>query len=60
MLATSISERLKMDGCVASACLRKEAFTIRALDNIDHNSTSMTAASSVVSFGALACFSNQR
>ena len=46
MLATSISERFGMDGCVAPACLRKGAFTIGALDNIDHNPTSMTAASS--------------
>ena len=35
-----------MDGCVAPACLRKGAFTIGPLDNIDHNPTSMTAASS--------------
>ena len=46
MLATSIDERFGMDGCVAPACLRKGAFTIGALDNIDHNPTSMTAASS--------------
>ena len=35
-----------MDGCVAPACLRKGAFTIGALDNRDHSTTSMTAASS--------------
>ena len=31
---------------VMAACLRKGAFTIGALDNIDHNPTSITAASS--------------
>ena len=46
MLATSISERFEMDGCVAPACLRKGVFTVGALDNIDHNPTSTTAASS--------------
>ena len=46
MLATSISERFGMDGCVVPDCLRKGAFTTGALDNIDHNPTSMTAASS--------------
>ena len=46
MVATSISKRFKMDGCVAPACLTKGAFTFGALDNIDHNPTSMTAASS--------------
>ena len=28
------------------ACLRKEVFTVGALDNLDHNPSSMTAASS--------------
>ena len=46
MLATSVSERFEMDGCVAPACLKKGIFTIGALDNIDHNPTSTTAASS--------------
>lgn len=46
MLATSISERFEMEGCVVPACLRKGIFTIGALDNIDHNPSSTTAASS--------------
>ena len=46
MPATSISERFEMDGCVVPACLRKGIFTIGALDNIDHNPSSTTAASS--------------
>lgn len=46
MLATSISERFEMDGCVVPACLRKGIFTIGVLDNIDHNPSSTTAASS--------------
>ena len=46
MVATSISERFGMDGCMVPAYLRKRAFTIGGLDNIDHNPTSMTAASS--------------
>ncbi|KAJ7386171.1 hypothetical protein OS493_010564 [Desmophyllum pertusum] len=45
MLATSISERFEMDGCVAPACLRKGVFTIGALDNLDHNPSSTTATS---------------
>ncbi|KAJ7381361.1 hypothetical protein OS493_001489 [Desmophyllum pertusum] len=46
MLATSISERFEMDGCVAPACLRKGVFTIGALDNLDHNPSSTTPTSS--------------
>lgn len=46
MLAVSVSDRFEMDGCAASACLRKGVFPIGALDNIDHNPTSMTADSS--------------
>ena len=37
MLATSISERFEMDGCVVPACLRKGIFIIAALDNIDQS-----------------------
>ena len=45
-LATSISERFKEDECVTPACLRKGIFSVGALDNIDHNPSSTTSASS--------------
>ena len=45
-LASSISERFVADGCVVPASLRKGLFTIGALDNLDHNPSSTTAASS--------------
>lgn len=45
-LATSVSERFKEDGCVTPACLRKGIFSVGALDNIDHNPSSTTSASS--------------
>ncbi|CAB3987893.1 Hypothetical predicted protein [Paramuricea clavata] len=46
MFATSISERFEADGFVVPACLKKGVFTVGALDNSDHNPSSMTAASS--------------
>ena len=45
-LATSLCARLKEDGCVSPACLRKEIFSVGALDNIDHNTRSTTSVSS--------------
>lgn len=45
-LATSVSERFREDGCVAPACLRKNIFTVAALDNLDHNPSSTTSVSS--------------
>lgn len=45
-LASSISERFVADGCVVPASLRKGLLTIGALDNLDHNPSSTTAASS--------------
>ena len=57
MLSTSISEHFKMDGCVAPACLRKGAFTIGTLDNIDHNPTLWRQP---LRFMALACLTYQR
>ena len=44
--ASSISERFVADGCVVPASLRKGLLTIEALDNLDHNPSSTTAASS--------------
>ena len=41
-LATSLCARLKEDGCVLSACLREGIFSVGALDNIDHNTSSAT------------------
>lgn len=46
MMACSVSERFIEDGVVAPACLRKGVFTVGALDNLDHNPSSNTAASS--------------
>ncbi|EDO42325.1 predicted protein [Nematostella vectensis] len=46
MIASSVSERFVNDGVVAPACLRKGVFTVGALDNLDHNPSSKTAASS--------------
>ena len=45
-LASSISERFVANGCVVPASLRKGLLTIGALDNLDHNPSSTTAASS--------------
>jgi hypothetical protein len=45
-LASCISERFISDGHVVPTCLRKGLFTIGALDNLDHNPSSSTAASS--------------
>ena len=45
-LATSLCARLKEDGCVSPACLRKGIFSVGALDNIDHNTRSTTSVSS--------------
>jgi hypothetical protein len=45
-LATAMSQRFTDDGCVAPACLKKGLFSVAALDNIDHNPSSTTAASS--------------
>ena len=46
MAGYSVSERFKEDGCVTPACLRKGIFSVGALDNIDHNPSSTTSASS--------------
>lgn len=46
MIAGSVSERFIDEGIVAPACLRKGVFTVGALDNLDHNPSSTTAASS--------------
>lgn len=46
MIANSVSEPLVDDGVVAPACLKKGVFTVGALDNLDHNPSSTTAASS--------------
>ena len=45
-LASSVSEQFVADGCVVPASLRKGLLTIGALDNLDHNPSSTTAASS--------------
>ena len=45
-LATSLCARFKEDGCVSPACLRKGTFSVGALDNIDHNTSSTTSVSS--------------
>ena len=44
--ATSVCERFVEDGVVSSACLRKGIHTTSALDNLDHNPTSITFQSS--------------
>lgn len=44
--ATSLCARFKEDGCVSPACLRKGIFSVGALDNIDHNTSSTTSVSS--------------
>jgi len=46
MSAASVSERFVDDGVVVPACLKKGVFTVGALDNLDHNPSSTTAASS--------------
>ena len=45
-LATSTCERFEADGVVAPAGLRKELFTVGALDNLDHNPSSTTSVTS--------------
>ena len=45
-LAKSLCTRFKEDGCVSPACLRKGIFSVGALDNIDHNTSSTTSFSS--------------
>ena len=45
-LATAVTERHREDGCVSPPSLRKGLFSVGALDNLDHNPTSTTAASS--------------
>ena len=45
-IATSVCERFEEDGIVVPASLRKGLFTVGALDNIDHNPSSTTAAGS--------------
>ena len=45
-LAKSLCSRFKEDGCVSPACLRKGIFSVGALDNIDHNTSSTTSVSS--------------
>jgi hypothetical protein len=50
-LASCISERFISDGHVVPTCLRKGLFTIGALDNLDHNPSSSTAASSFLGTG---------
>jgi len=42
-IATSVCKQFKEDGVVTPACLRKGVFTVGALDNLDHNSSSSTA-----------------
>ena len=42
----SLTHSFKEDGCVAPVCLRKKIFSIGALDNIDHNPSSIMATSS--------------
>lgn len=45
-LAISVSKRFKEDGCVTPVCMKKGLFCVGGLDNLDHNPTSTTAASS--------------
>ena len=45
-LAVSACERFKDDDMVIPACLRKGLFTVGALYNLDHNSTSTTSSDS--------------
>lgn len=45
-LATSLCARFKEDECASPACLRKGIFSVGALDNIDHNTSSTTSVSS--------------
>ena len=42
-IATSVCERFEEDGVVVPACLRKGLFTVGALDNLDHNPSSIIA-----------------
>ena len=45
-LARSLCERYREGGCVAPACLRKDLFSVGALDNVGHNPSSTTSLSS--------------
>ena len=45
-LASSVCQRYEEDGVVCPAKLRKDLFTVAALDNIDHKSSSNTATQS--------------
>ena len=45
-LADAVSERFKEDDCVSPPNLRKGVFSVGALDNLDHNPSSMTSTSS--------------
>ena len=56
MIATVVSERFDMDGCVALACLRNGVFAVGAFDNLDHNPSSTTAVSSFHGTAVLTCF----
>ena len=42
-LAATLCKRFEQEGLACPANLRKGLFTVRALDNIDHNTTSTTA-----------------
>ena len=45
-IATSACERFEDDGVVVPSCLSKGLFTVGALDNLDHNPSSTTSATS--------------
>lgn len=46
LVAKSISERSVEEGCVAPLLLKKKLFSVGALDNLDHNTSSTTSMSS--------------
>ena len=51
IVTSTTCERFKEDGVVSPACLRKGLFIVGALDNLDHNPSSITSQSSFHSTG---------